>query len=134
MKDINLLIILILISLFVYFVYKNIYKNQENLNSDEEQKKIEITKPASDNFLGVYYTEWCGYSRDFLQQLESGLQKKIENEGISVNLVDCDKNKEMCQKLQIEGFPTVLLHKNDKIIQYNGNRTDDDLINFVKSN
>ena len=130
MKNMNLLILLLLVGIVIYFVYKN----QENLNSSEsETLPVASSDKKSNKVLGVYYTEWCGYSRNFLQQLDDGLQKKIENEGVTVNLVDCDKNKEMCQKLQIEGFPTVLLHKGDEIVHYTGNRGDDDLLHFVKS-
>jgi thiol-disulfide isomerase/thioredoxin len=134
MKDINLLILLVLIGLVVYFIYKN----QENLKSKEskEESKEEPKNESntSNKVLGVYYTDWCGYSRDFLTQLNDGLKNKLENENVSVKLVDCEKNKETCQKLGIEGFPTLLLHKDEEIVYYNGNRTEDDLLNFVKSN
>lgn len=129
MKNINFLILIILIVLVIYFIYKN----QENFKFDKNGEN-NIVEKSSPLILGVYYTDWCGYSRQFLQQLEDGLKNKLKKEGVSIRLVDCDKNKETCQNLQIEGYPTVLLHSNNKDIQYNGNRTDDDILNFVKNN
>jgi len=129
MKNINIVILLVLFVLLIYFIYKN----QENfkLKNTNTEKKLEI---PSSLILGVYYTDWCGHSRNFLQQLEGGLKTKLENENIKINLVDCEKNKDTCKQLQIEGFPTLLLHKDKKVIQYNGNRTDKDLLDFIKKN
>lgn len=130
MKNINLFILVILIVLVIYFIYKN----QENFKLQNKQSEINVVKKSSPLILGVYYTDWCGYSRQFLEKLEDGLKTKLEKEGVSIRLVDCDKNKETCQKLQIEGFPTLLLHTENKDIHYNGNRTDDDILHFVKNN
>jgi len=131
MKNINLAILLVLIILFIYFIYKNQENFKlKNININTEKK---LETPTS-LILSVYYAEWCRYSRDFLQHLEEGLKTKLENENIKINLVDCDKNKELCNKYKIEGFPTLLLHKNEEYIQYNGNRTDEDILDFIKSN
>lgn len=129
MKNINLFILVILIVLVIYFIYKN----QENFKLKNKPLEINVIN-SSNKMLGVYYTEWCGHSHNFLQKLEDGLKTKLEKEGVSIRLVDCDKNKELCQKLQIEGFPTLLLHTENKDIHYNGNRTDDDILHFVKNN
>ena len=130
MKNINLFILVILIVLVIYFIYKN----QENFKLKNKDVEKTIIKESSPLILGVYYTDWCGHSHNFLQQLEGGLKTKLEKEGVSIRLVDCDKNKETCQKLQIEGYPTILLHTGNKDINYNGNRTDDDILHFVKNN
>jgi len=131
MKNINLAILLVLFILLIYFIYKN----QENFKLKNTNKNTEKkSENPSSLILGVYYTDWCGYSRDFLKQLEGGLKKKLENEGITIRLVDCDKNKDACNKYKIEGFPTLLLHTDKNVIHYNGNRTDVDLLDFIKSN
>ena len=130
MKNINLFILVILIVLVIYFIYKN----QENFKLKNKPLEINVVKESTPLILGVYYTDWCGHSHNFLQQLEGSLKTKLEKENVSIRLVDCDKNKETCQKFQIEGFPTLLLHTDNKDIHYNGNRTDDDILNFVREN
>lgn len=119
MKTENILVIIVISLILLYFIYKN--KN-EKLDS--------ISKNPT---LGVYYTNWCGYSKRFLNELDNGLKNKLES-SVSVKLVDCEKNPDECKRLNVRGYPTVILHKNNEDILYNGNRSEDDLINFINNN
>jgi len=122
------LLILILVGLIlIYLIYKNQHseklENVQNVQKQDNNKKV----------LGVYYTNWCGYSRHFLSDLENGLQKDLEKHVI-VKLVDCEKdeNKQLCNNLGVRGFPTVILHTSNDNIMYNGDRSRDDLMQFVQ--
>jgi thioredoxin-like negative regulator of GroEL len=133
------LIILILLLVIGYLLYKGEYfstDTQSNTQSNESQpeniSKTEITQSNNKDTLGVYYTEWCGYSRHFISDyntMENDI-KKIVN----VDLVDCDKEPEKCRKNKVQGFPTLILHKKDKDVAYTGNRSREDLLNFLKNN
>lgn len=126
MPEYKLVIIIIVFLLILYLLY--IYTQNNNNNKIEKLEDIKNKKT-----LGVYYTDWCGYSRQFLEQLDSGLKNELNKENIEVKLIDCEKDKNICAKYNIEGYPTLLVHINDKVIPYNGQRDNKTIINFIKS-
>ncbi len=84
----------------------------------------------------VYYTNWCGWSKKALSLLNSDEFKnemnKIQDKATLV-LLDCEGNgKEQCESEQIQGFPTMKLSKNGELIEFNGPRTTDGIISFIK--
>ena len=97
--------------------------------------KVDATGKAS---LKVHVALWCGWSKKLLQQLDSEEFKKKFNdvENICVlEIIDCDVNKEKCNPSIVKGFPTIILQtKSGKMIQYNGDRSTDDIISFIKAN
>lgn len=97
--------------------------------------KVDATGKAS---LKVHVAMWCGWSKRLLQQLDSdefkNKFKDVENICV-LEIIDCDLNKEKCDPTIVKGFPTIILQtKSGKMIQYNGDRTTDDLILFIKAN
>lgn len=89
--------------------------------------------------VSLYYAEWCGWSRKFLPVWKEFAEWITQNKKgvVNVNTVECDKTnddnlKAMCNNVQ--GFPTVLLYKNGENIEYSGNRTLDDLKQFITKN
>ena len=85
---------------------------------------------SSPNKFYFFQTSWCGWSKKFLpvwNQLD-----KLQQIRIPMEKIDCEKNKEQCDG--IPGFPYVVLEKNSERIEYKGNRTAKDIVNFVKTN
>jgi len=103
---------------------RNHIDNVDNVDNITTESKV--TKK-----LGVYYTDWCGYSTQFLKQLESGLSDKLKKNEVDVVLVDCEKNKDVCNAMGIEGFPTLILHTSKGNIIYNGERDNNSILKFV---
>lgn len=134
----------LVIGVIVLFFFMN---NDETFteiegNSDEViVKEIEDNSKISDDKLKVYNfnTLWCGYSRQFQPNWDKFADM---NDDSDVEIVDvkCDNeiNKELCTKYSIPGFPTVLFVKGDKVGEYSGDRSVDDLKgaleNFKNSN
>ena len=131
-------IFFVVLAVVLYFTYTYYKENMDNTSESKQISKQINTQQNVDNqnkpVLGVYYTEWCGYSIQFLEKLNDGLLNDLQNAGVEVKLVDCDKDKQTCADLGIQGFPTLLLHKNNKIVPYNGHREKNDILDFVKSN
>ena len=46
---------------------------------------------------------------------------------------DSEENKQEMIDYKITAFPTIYLQKNNQLIPYNGNREENDLINFIES-
>jgi hypothetical protein len=99
-----------------------------------------ITAPTSSSNgkieFRVYYTNWCGWSKKALALLNSEEFKTEMNkiqEKATLVLLDCEENgKEQCDKEQIQGFPTMKLSKNGELIEFNGPRTTEGIISFIK--
>ena len=47
---------------------------------------------------------------------------------------DLDENREICDRYQVEGFPTIKLIVGNNILDYNGDRSLDDLSKFIQTN
>lgn len=126
----------VLIALAIVGILYLLYRNRsESLTSEQEKPVVnKEEKNSTENKLGVYYTNWCGYSQRFNKELDEGLEEDINKLNVSVERIDCDKEKKLCQSLGVPGYPTLLLHKDDKVIQYNGDRSKSDLLNFISNN
>lgn len=87
------------------------------------------------NTLIFYYVDWCGHCRKFKEtwaKLENNndLKRKVNMEKI-----DCEDNEDIAQKENIEGFPTIRLYgDNNRVIDYEGSRTEESIIDFVEKN
>ena len=59
----------------------------------------------------------------------------INGQKVSIQLIEGDKNRELMKQYNISGFPTILLMlSNGKKVKYNGNRSYDDLVVFLREN
>ena len=133
-KKFALFIVAIVVILYLLYKYNSSYdldveKFDNSVNVQTQQTQIQ-TKPV----FGVYYTEWCGYSQQFLSQLNNGVGQAIQNAGAELKLVDCDKDKQTCSKYNVEGFPTLILHSSKGDVHYSGQRTAEEIANFIKNN
>jgi hypothetical protein len=137
------ILIIFLIIVIIYLYFKDNFKVLNNNNEvyDTVTESIPFGSQTNhdnqnvnnnNDILGIYYTEWCGYSRHFLSDYQN-MKNEIEKL-VNVNLVDCDKDPETCRKKNVNGFPTLILHKKDKDITYNGDRSKEDLLRFLNTN
>lgn len=81
-----------------------------------------------------FFAPWCGHCKRLAPTWDDLATKFIGNLNVKVAKVDCtlSDNKELCSSQEVDGFPTIFLYKNgDKVTEYNGNRSLDDLVNFV---
>jgi thioredoxin-like negative regulator of GroEL len=116
----NIIIVFAVIILVIYILnnsqcLKNFFNKQENFDNNSS--------------LILYYTEWCGHSQRFLPTWQE-LEKKYGNK-MQLKKIDCDKEK--CEG--VAGFPTIILFKDNKQIEYNGgDRSMDSLEKFINAN
>ena len=136
-KNTKYVLIVIVVIGILYLLYKNRSESLSSGEIDVKQKSTDVDQQDTEKTntkLSVYYTNWCGYSQRFNKDLDDGLEANINKLNVPVERVDCEKNKNLCESLGVPGYPTVLLHKDDKIVQYNGDRSKTDLLNFVSNN
>jgi thioredoxin-like negative regulator of GroEL len=127
----NHVLLVIAAVVILYFIYK---KNENMTEGDIKTQSTQSTQSTETPTLGVYHTEWCGYSKQFIDQLKNGTGSSIQKAGAKIELIDCEKDKEMCAKYEIQGFPTLLLHTSKGVVPYNGNRSEDSIAEFITQN
>ena len=117
----NKLILLGVALVFVFIVYKA-YINYSTTEKFSEEKKIVFV-----------YADWCGHCTRFKPEWS-----KVEQECKSRNItttalnVDDEQNSEFISKYEVNSFPTLLVFKGSQFTKYEGDRTSDQIVNFVE--
>jgi len=127
------LLIFILISGYAYKVYV-IPKLEPKFVANKEF----VPKDSSeDAVIMFFYTEWCPHCKKakpiWGKLKEDYNQKVINNTKLSFKEIDCDKEEEMANKYNIEGYPTIKLQKGNKIIEFDAKPEESSLIKFIDS-
>ena len=136
-NNVDMILIVFCIVLFLIIVNNFYTVFRANIY---EHKRVVSARPSSNVALVAYCATWCPHSRMFLEngwkKLKSNFQDDELADKIQLKEVLCDdkNNEQICKKMRIPGFPTVLLHKGDDVIEYKGDRTDTDMIKFLHDN
>ena len=85
----------------------------------------------------VFYAPWCGHCKQLLPKYEEAAKKlKAKNPKIVLAKMDATENE--VESVHITGFPTIKFYpgnKKDKSpIDFNGERTTEGIIKFIKTN
>lgn len=81
-----------------------------------------------------FFAPWCGHCKRMAQTWDELAAKFIGVAGVKIAKVDCTlaESKELCSEQDVNGFPTLYIYKDgEKISEYSGNRSLDDLFEFV---
>jgi len=121
----------IILVIVIVFLFNNIQNN-----SVEETETEKFANNCNNIKIYNFNTSWCGYSTRF-QDIWDTFAKKA-NKITRVEAIDwkCDENKDkkmFCDnyKHNIQGYPTVVLEKNNETHEYSGPRTVDGLNDFL---
>ena len=109
------IILILAISSFYYFYRKDEFKNSKHKNR-----------------LVLYYTPWCGHCA-MLKPEWVEFQKNNKLKDMEVEMVDCDTSQEICNKFKIETIPTIIFHKENEEITYEGAKEIDQIKDWVKT-
>lgn len=95
----------------------------------KDGKKIKH-KSVKNGFLFVG-AGWCG----FCQRAKPEIEKLAKITGLRAPVVFVDgadtKNKNLLNLLEIEGFPTIFLIINNKLVKYEGNRVAEEILSAM---
>lgn len=105
-----------------------------NANDKNTEKNIVNESINSENnkpVLGLYYTAWCGFSKSFFPEWEK-IKQELKEE-VVCEQYNCDESNEICNRNNIRGYPSLILHKiNGTKIPYNGQRDVISVCKFVR--
>ena len=85
----------------------------------------------------VFYAPWCGHCKKLLPKYEEAAKKlKEKNPKIVLGRMDATENE--VESVTVSGFPTIKFYpgnkKDQKPMDYKGERNTEDIINFLKTN
>tara|TARA_B100001142_G_C14310363_1_gene646391 strand:+ start:861 stop:1328 length:468 start_codon:yes stop_codon:yes gene_type:complete len=128
--------IFIIAALYVWYNYVNPQLNQSYVpNKEYVNKEDDPDIKYAD--LYYFYTTWCPHcksSRPEWNKFKEKIGDKKVN-GVRINFmeVDCDKDTATANKFKIEGYPTIKLVNNGRIVEYDAKPDSDTLQQFLKA-
>lgn len=128
MTNLNL-IILGLIGLIAIMLFSNFRNNRK---IQYVQKIINVSNNDTTPKIINFNASWCYWSKK-LQPVWDDLTDYMKNKDIEVMDIKCelDENKDLCNRYQIDGFPTIKLIVGNNIEDYNGDRSLEGLTKFI---
>ena len=129
------LFITIVISYSVYNSYIKPMISEHKLNKEFVNKNIDNSE---DILVMYFYTEWCPYckkAKPEWSKFETYVNNKKKSIDYNINLVtvNCDEDKNLANKYEIDGYPSVKLIYKQKVYDYDAKVTKDNLIEFLDS-
>lgn len=94
----------------------------------------------SDRFLEIkdrevwlvkFYAPWCGHCKQ-LEPIWGQVAQKLVDTNIRVSKLDCTKYTHIAQQFRVSGFPTIMYINKDKQVEYRGDRTTGDILDFTR--
>jgi thiol-disulfide isomerase/thioredoxin len=120
---------LFFVLLFIVVIFV-IYVNLPKIEKYEDKKSVNVY---------LFFAEWCGHCERYLKsgmfmKTYDDLKKDDKYKNVIFKQIDFDKNKEMANKYNIGGFPTIISTTEDGTLikEFSGDRnSSSDLKEFV---
>lgn len=117
------------------------YRSEEPPQTNDEAVKVVVGKTFEDwvtknedDVLLEFYAPWCGHCKQ-LEPKYKQLAEDLQNvQGLTIAKIDATEND---TPISIEGFPTIYFFpkgQKEKPIQYEGDRSVEDMKRFIKEN
>uniref|UniRef100_A0A6C0LLP1 Thioredoxin domain-containing protein n=1 Tax=viral metagenome TaxID=1070528 RepID=A0A6C0LLP1_9ZZZZ len=137
----KLMVVIILAAIFIavaIWVYNSYVKPRVDAAYVPNKEFIQDNGSGSDAAdLYFFYTTWCPHCKKALPVWEK-LKENLESTGVNgvkINFieVDCDKDPETAERFNVEGYPTIKLSHNKKVIEYDAKPDMDTLNQFLET-
>ena len=81
----------------------------------------------------LFKAEWCGHCVNFKPVWEQIIKNKDLIKKFKFITYDADKEKHMIETYKVDAFPTIKIQDGDEVREYDGERTMDELTNFLNN-
>jgi len=113
------------------------------INCEEIQEEEDVLVLTNSNFdeavnsnkflLVEFYAPWCGHCKALAPEYAKAAGKlKSENSEVRLGKVDATVQSELGERFKIRGYPTLKFFVDGTPLEYNGGRTSDEIIQWLK--
>ena len=127
----------ILVVLFFILALQNL-SMIENFESTPKTLNPDLLK-GDNKKLVLFYADWCKHCKNIKSDWDSASKVVNRDDNIKMIKINCGDNnnneqKKIMEKYEINGYPTILVLQNAKLISdYDGDRDKQSLIEFANS-
>ena len=99
------------------------------------KKNYKLIGGNNKNDLYLFKAEWCGHCQAFKNEWENLKKDNELNKKVNFITFDSEKDAIKIKEWKINGYPTILLKKNDATaVEYFGNRNINSIKEFINKN
>jgi len=110
------------------------WKDEVNYIIHAEDSNFESIVKTKKHALGFFYAPWCGHCKTAKPIYAQAAEHFKEDIKTAFVAIDCTKEKIVCEKYDVKGFPTIIYFNFGKNpTPYEGGRELNDFINFMKN-
>ncbi|XP_016050977.1 PREDICTED: protein disulfide-isomerase A4 [Miniopterus natalensis] len=115
-------------------------EEEEDLEVKEENGVLVLSDANFDDFVAdkdtvllEFYAPWCGHCKQFAPEYEKIASTLKENDPpIPVAKIDATSETALASRFDVSGYPTIKILKKGQAVDYEGSRTQDEIIAKVK--
>ncbi len=113
-----------------YIKYKNKYIELQKTKASNQSGGSSNIDESKTNII-LFKADWCGHCKAFKPTWDE-IKKKYSSK-YNIVTFDANKNEDKIGDYGITGYPTIKIQNKDTIVEYNGERTINDIIEFAKT-
>ena len=137
------ILFLLILTFVIYYIYTKYYSSKLLELYKPNNEKMPLWTKDNSNVVEImfFFANWCPHCKTAKPEWE-----KTKTEYTNTNIdgykivfveVDCtnpdSKTTSIMDKYNVEGYPTIILLKNNEVITYDAKVTYDHLVEFLKS-
>ena len=123
-------LVFIFAAIYVYNTYVKPRMNASYVANKEYIQKQESSGSGKSADLYFFFTTWCPHCKTAKPIWEKLKEQTTSVHGVTINYVevDCEKDPTLAEKYKVEGYPTIKLAYNNKVIEFDA-KPDLDILN-----
>ena len=139
-------LIALAVVIIAFLAYRYFSSKETYVNNDSDDKMTSNNDPSSsdDSYMKnskkrviLFYSPSCSHCHNFMDGENSSWNQLISKnkDNIDFSEINCDESPEIATNYEVKKYPTIiLLLPSGNKLEYDGNRSVDDLETFIYSN
>ena len=101
---------------------------------DVDAEGFDAYMKDAEGLLLLFYAPWCNHCRRFMPVFDIAAGEIKKNTNIKIARINGgeEANEPICDRYNLQSFPTVMYITGDKAVEYKGRRTPESILRFVK--